>query len=282
MGTQRARRPQLLAITLTIGLAGAVMGGHTISHIIPFFESEVLGVGLCTAILSAAMAWFVVRGASTGKKAASACFGATVIAAVTNSPLSFMVVFLSGNNSFDFIGLMGGMVAATIVGAFITVPLGIGFAVPYTILVGMTHRFSRDRSYEAFEWTLLVCGIWLAGVGLFCAISGIALLSDLSFMNAMTSPITLLALSLEIFGVVVLGYAGCRLFIRRRWVARLRLGEVSGLCLVAIDEIMARTDHIRPLLTTNSSPAAVVVRRRQGVANGAYRTGELFEPVALL
>jgi hypothetical protein len=273
---------RLQMISLTIASAAGVLGSVAIDYIMRDLGAEVLVVGACTAALSYAMARVVVGAAKTPKVAVLLCLGLTVVAAVLNSPLSFVAVGLVDHGAFEGVGLFEGVLASLVVGAFITVPLGLCFAVPNMVLIGVTHRASRDPSREASEQTLRACGVWLTIVGGGAAASSAGLYSTLDPGQGVATALTLASLALCVVGAFAGLLAHVLVQRRRRWLGRVRAGLVPGWSLVPADELLACLGHLRPLISSELPPKSVLVRRSEGPGPGAYRRGERLDPVALV
>ena len=164
------QRPQLLMVTGSMTLAAVLMGASAMARIMPNLGWAVFIIGGCAGLLTYCVARLVLR---TKKLRGTVGVGValTMVAATLNSPFSFIVLHLLGLFDDEGIGLPMAVFFSYLVGLFYTVPLGALFSLFYVTYLGAVFRTCRDSSPEAVDRTARTSGIWLAFVGLGCALS---------------------------------------------------------------------------------------------------------------
>jgi hypothetical protein len=284
MRSRLAAMIQLELSPVTIAAASAVMGSIAIGYLMQDLGVGVVAVGACTAALSYAATRAATSLARARTQAVLLCLGFTVAAAVLNSPISFVVVGLFDDHyrTPGLADLFGGALLALVVGLCLTIPLGVAFSLPFMVLVGATHRSSRDSSPEGVDRTLRTCGIWLTVVGAGCAAAASGLSSTLGSGPGVSQGLVYASVGLATLGAIAAVVAHGLIAARRAWVARVRAGLVPGWALVSADEVMAELEHLPTLLASSTAPRDVLVRRGPGAGPGAYRRGEGLDPVALV
>lgn len=273
---------QLRLVASVIALGGFLMGTNAIGHIMMNdLELKILIVGLCTAALSSAAATLTLRLATTTRAVIAAGLSFTVVAAIANSPLSFVMVSLFQHSPALGTGeIVGVAITSTFIGMFITIPLGLLFSALYVPTLVATFRAVRDRSRESLGLVLRALGVFVMVVGGCCAVSSL-LLADDHDLKALSAPLVYIELSFAALGLATTLAAHLSLWSRRRWFERVLFDRVPGWNVVSLDELTVTSD-LRPLFAGIDRIEGVLVRRVEGPAAGAYRTGDRLEPVALV
>lgn len=283
MGTQTVHRTSLRLVSATIALAAIPMGATAMSLILPELRLKVMLVGVCTAVLSVMVVRSALRKADSPRFAALLTLAFAVVAAILNSPMSFVAACVATVEPEALLFVPVGIVFATVFGSVFAVPLGVIFGAVYATLVGSVFHSSRDAALEAPELTLRTCGVWLGFVSVVCYVVGKSALEGSAVGGTVVTIVETLSLAFTIVGFAAAAFAQEQIMTRRSWIRRVRLGFAPGWEIVELDSISERAlSPLRPLLTASTAPRSVLVRRIPGVGKGAYRTGDQIEPIALL
>lgn len=282
MQKQAARQPQTILITSTIGVAGFVMGAVSIAGFMEGLDVA-LAVGACTAVISIPLAEVSLRViANKPSLAAFVCIGLGYLFGTVNTAISFIVVSAIQENQEALSSVLGLSIIAGICGFFTGGPLGLVISGCYAVLIYLTHRLSRDGSHEVIYHLVARCGGWLNGVGALCLAGAYAVRSLGGSQAASFDALAQMSLALLLIGGMT--FVGGLLCIgwRRRWLARIRRGQVSGWTVLPLDELGGDGQELRPLIFSPRPLREALVRRSTTISQGAYRSGELLEPVALV
>lgn len=283
MGDQTVHGTSLRLVSATIALAAVPMGATAMSIILPELRWKVLLVGVCTAVLSVMVARSALRKADNPKFAALLSLAFAVVAAILNSPMSFVAACVATVEPEALLFVPVGIVFATVFGSVFAVPLGVIFGAVYATLVGPVYSSCHDPALEAPDRTLRTCGLWLGLVGVACYLIGRSSLAGGIGVSMVMAFIQTISLALAVVGFAAAAFGQEQLLTRRNWLHRVRFGLVPDWEIIELDGLSEKTlSPLRPLLSSGSAPRSVLVRRRPGVGKGAYRTGDQIEPVALV
>lgn len=272
----------LTAVALT-AMTGAALGAMGIA-ITGLSHAEVtIAVGLCTGLLTAALAAGSITLPSTVGKATVSCIFGAIAAALLNTPLSFIVVSKVGAEFANINDRLFSIAPLSAVfGATIAAPLGFTFGLLYLVPVRVAHRLCRSLAHEALDKVLLVVGTWSLCVGALCLVGGLFLVRQNAFYPPNSIIPNVIAVIVMVIGAIASIVGFVRLKVRRRWLERVRKGRVDGWELVPLSEPEELVVGLRPMLDARGTADAVLARKLPGHPSGAYRTGDTLVPEALV
>jgi len=208
---------------------------------------------------------------------------------------AFAVIATSRSRASALIStaLVVAMVAAAVTAVASSLTAGVLVALAVLVafgpVTGAVHARYRAPSRTTMDDLLRLSGFWLAAVGLLCMVVAAATPAAPPWARAcdvLPAPWPSPALLLPLLTVTLgLGLFTAAVGVTRRhrhdaWWARVLRGEDPEWMVVAEEELGNEVAELPALANDDLPHDGVVVRRCQGVAAGAYRTGRELEPYA--
>ena len=259
----------MVAVAPIAGLLGALARGLVGEVAAP--------VGVCTALLSAALVWIAVRLPKSKSGATVVALVGGMAAGILNSPVSYVAYEILHPSPPVFGSLLGAAIAATIIGAAYAAPLGLLFGAIYLVPIRAAHALSRDRTRESMDRLLLTIGIWLVSASALCGLAGAAIILGLDLQSA-TRPFCVALATVAFAGFWAALIAGVEMLRRRRWFRRVAEGREPGWVVTPADPLLPWDAALPALFVGRGSLNGVLARRVPGLPAGAYRTGDRLVP----
>lgn len=230
-------------------------------------------VAACALALSAVTAKLVLRASpDTADVLSWSLIAFPVAGALTAPATAALIGLLQGHlaeavSVYPLVGLIGG--------AHLGLPLGLAygvcFMVPLLAMAGVQRRPSHIGALRA----VLVCGLWLAMIGV---------ASFWSTLGAWGSTLTCLAaMGAAMGGLGMLGIALARIHGSRTWMAAVERGEIDGWEIHSVLDVDTPRGLPWWARGSDDTPRAVLCRRERSDATSPYRaTDSLLHPTALL
>jgi hypothetical protein len=253
--------------TLLLGATGFVMGFAALQRITVGMDlqaGDVLRASLAPALLCGAVA----SGASlfrSPRRVALAAFLFSLPAAIACTPLTLLFARLEDSFFHHYVQLL---LAATVLGAIVALPLGVLFGLVHAALLGTLEALRGRRALTGLSSTLLFggAGWFVVGLGVVGLTPASAVHRELGQqLGALLAAAgALLALlSLARIGWILLQLAWARRGRHRSWV---------------VEAPRERDASLAPLLAFG--PADAVLRCRLRTADGPFRSGDATVAVA--
>lgn len=276
-------RALLLTVVALTAMTGSTLGATAIAIGGLTDTAATAAVGCGTALFTALLVVGCTTMSSTTGKATVACLFGAIAVALLNTPFSFIVAWSFGSEFRQWDEPLFGLASLSAVfGAAAAVPLGFVFGLLYLVPVRIAHRLSRSLAHEALDKVFHIVGTWSFCIGALCLVAGHSLVRYEHFGLPVSIVPQVLAAVVMAMGFIAATIGFIRLKRRRQWLSQVRNGRVDGWALVPLCDLKKFVKGLRPVLDVTGTVDAVLARKLPGHPSGAYRTGDIVVPEALI
>lgn len=255
----------------------------TITAIAPFSAPAAFVMLLSSGLVGGAVARWTIGADSASRVVTRAILGGALVAFVEGGCVLPFTLWISSGSHIGLDALVAAWVWIGILACIIGAPLGAAVALFYTPLLIVANKARRAPSHAAGEHVGRFAGVWLALAAGLHALAIHAMdrtpetaAQAVTWKLAWMVPLTL---AFGTFGAGLVSRA-----IRRRWLARVRQGEVSGYRVEPIAVGDPRGHTLMPVEHGGETCNEVIVRIADA-SNPGYRdlaAPPEDEPVALV
>lgn len=246
-------------------------------------------LGPTTLITGFFCAWMCLRKERNKEDAARTCLTAGLFGGVLNTVLGYLAIIFVNivltssfhTSAMEVEAFVVGFIVSALIGLIVGCPIGLIFSVAF--LKPIKFACSHQRSHDSVERTGIVCGSWFALVGAICTalLLFASLCGTVDRIGGAVIAIVWCSVSAGL-GLVVYALARIGGARRKRWLERVRCGEIAGWVLLPMNaQFEEMAEGLRPFLHSNDEPAmGILAQTKQGYGSGAYRRADHVVPVA--
>lgn len=259
----------------TLAVLSVVLGPVVIDamDIARFTGFQIAATAVPTGLLATVMATRALK-AKTVRGAILRTLLFCILAGIANTPASFLAVELfAGRHVAPGVEVVPGLILATLFGLGLGAPVGLVFGFGFAPFVAYVTRLRTRPSLDLIDRATVAAGLVGAGGGVASMVLESGVLRGRAVMHLLFAFTTLAGLA----SVAALG----RLLMRRRWLARIRAGNVPGWAIVGCEQLAGTPSGLLPVASSSAAQArAVLVKERVRDGGGAYRSHEAYQPIA--
>ena len=282
---RRIRRLVLVVLSLTSGVIGALVIGRMHG---PEETASLIAFGATTALFTYGALWLAMRRTSTAGMVALRVMGFSIAAGALNAPAAYVAGGLASSwqqiveNPYQVL-IVGAAPIVLMLGLPWSLSFGLVFGVVLAAPAAFVAHLCEEQTLTTRAHALLALGLFVAALPIAVLLTTHVTIHPFSEVESTTDTETThssaprpaelrAAIGLPLVGLTLFSLGLFRLATQRRWLRRIRSGELPGWALEPATGAELADTQLLPFSDAHRNGTLIVVRETPDVASDPYRS----------